>query len=221
MNKRNFKKYLLPEEALRNKGTEPALTAPEGRRAQLMKLKKEDVEVIGDKAYRNGYDYLPRWRACAPTVFAAVMDAAGYNDDPVAQEIWKAVIGLTGGTGNMSVGTCGAMAGAAAAVSYSFNYSMEDLRDITKMLAVNSAVAEIGGKMKSRYGDITCQEVQFKNWGKSFRLADSRGLKEFAAFTGGDDPKTECREVTGTLARWAVEVIITYNPDFIKIQTSS
>jgi hypothetical protein len=186
-----------------------------------MKMKKEDVEAIADEAYRNGYDYLPRWRACAPTVFAAVMDTVGYNDDPVVQEIWKAVIGLTGGTGNMSVGTCGAMAGSAAAVSYSFGYSMDDLQDITKMLAVNNAVAEVGEKMQARYGGVTCQEVQFKNWGKSFRLTDPRALKEFAKMTGGDDARTECREVTGTLARWTVEVIIKYNPDFIKIQTFS
>ncbi|OPL12762.1 MAG: hypothetical protein AVO39_11305 [delta proteobacterium MLS_D] len=183
-----------------------------------MKIKKEDAKLLADQAYRNGYDYLPRWRACAPTVFAAVMDTVGYDGDPVVQEIWKAVIGLTGGTGNMSIGTCGAMAGAAASVSYSFGYSMDDLRDITKMLAVNSAVAEVGEKMKARYGDITCQEVQFKHWGKSFRLTDPRALKEFAALTGGDDARTECREVTGDLARWAVEAIITYNPDFIKIQ---
>ncbi len=184
-------------------------------KGELMKSERETTEIL-ENAYTKGFEYLPRWRACAPTVFAAVMDSIGYDDDPVVREVWKATIGLTGGTGNMAVGTCGAMAGAAAAVSFSFGYSREDLQDIMKMLAVNNAVAEVGEKMSDRYGHITCQEVQFRHWGKSFRLSNPEALMEFAALTSGDDAKTECREVAGDLTRWAVEAIMKHNPGFIR-----
>ncbi|MFB0563802.1 MAG: C-GCAxxG-C-C family (seleno)protein [Candidatus Lokiarchaeia archaeon] len=175
-----------------------------------------DKDIL-DEAYRRGYDYLPRWRACAPTVFAAVMETLGYEDDPVVNEIWKATIGLTGGTGNMAIGTCGAMAGAAAAISYSFGFTQEDLeKDIIKMLNVNGMVAEVGKKMQEKYGHIQCQEVQFYHWGKSYRFTNIDAGIEFMKMWENKKRDFECQEVTGDLARWAVEKILEYNPQFSK-----
>ncbi|MEA3324249.1 MAG: hypothetical protein U9Q37_03805 [Euryarchaeota archaeon] len=63
-----------------------------------------DIEVL-DESYNRGSDYLMRY-ACAPGVFAAVMDTLGYEDDPAVNDVWKAAIGFVGGTGNMAVGMC-------------------------------------------------------------------------------------------------------------------
>jgi hypothetical protein len=168
-----------------------------------------------DEAYRRGYDYLPRWGACAPSVFAAVMDTLGYQNDSVAEEIWKATVGLAGGTGNMAIGTCGAMAGAAAAISYSFGYTKEEIqKDLTKMLKLCGAVAEVGKKMQEKYGHIVCQEVQFHHWGKAYRFTNMKAGMEFMKMWQDNKEKFECREVTGDLARWAVEKILEYNPRF-------
>nr|QNO42895.1 hypothetical protein NICIAEDM_00002 [Methanosarcinales archaeon ANME-2c ERB4]QNO43429.1 hypothetical protein MJEPJOLK_00003 [Methanosarcinales archaeon ANME-2c ERB4]QNO44032.1 hypothetical protein JGGIPCKB_00005 [Methanosarcinales archaeon ANME-2c ERB4]QNO50450.1 hypothetical protein BPCBKEJI_00028 [Methanosarcinales archaeon ANME-2c ERB4] len=98
-----------------------------------------DKEVL-DEAYRRGYDYLRRY-ACAPGVFAAVRDTLGYEDDPVVNDVWKATVDLIGGTGNMAIGTCGAIAGAAMAISYSFGFTKEE--DLAKMLNVNGVVSEV------------------------------------------------------------------------------
>jgi hypothetical protein len=174
-------------------------------------------KAILDDAYRRGRDYLTVWRACAPSAFAAIMDVMGYGDDPVVNDIWKATIGLTGGTGNMSIGTCGAMAGAAAAISYSFGFTREDLdKDIMKMLRVNAAVAEVGKKMQERYDSIQCQEIQFHHWGKSYRFTNPEAMLEFARFTAERKGATECQELTGDVARWAVECILQHNPQFAK-----
>ena len=175
----------------------------------MTKKSKIDREVL-DEAYRRGKDYLMRY-ACAPGVFAAVMDTLGYEDDPVVKEVFKATVGLIGGTGNMAIGTCGAMAGAAAAISYSFGFTKEDLEDLLKMLNVNGVVAEVGNKMKEKYGHIQCQEVQFHHWGKSYRFTNPEVLLEFASLS-----LPACQEVTGDLARWAVEKILEHNPHFSK-----
>ena len=128
-----------------------------------------DKEVLGE-AYRRGYDYCKRI-ACAPGVFAAIMETLGYEDDPKVNDVWKATLGLIGGTGNMAIGTCGAMAGAAMAISYSFGFTRKNLQeDPGKMLKVVGAVAEVGKKMQEKYDHIQCQEVQFHNWGKSYRF---------------------------------------------------
>jgi hypothetical protein len=172
-----------------------------------------DKEVL-DEAYRRGYDYCARI-ACAPGVFAAVMDTLGYEDDPVVNDVWKATVGLTGGTGNMAIGTCGAMAGAAMAISYSFGFTKEDLEDPVKMLNVNGVVAEVGKKMQEKYGHIQCQEVQFHHWGKSYRFTNPEVMQEFVSLSSSS---TACQEVTGDLARWTVKKILEHNPHFSKRQ---
>jgi len=177
-----------------------------------MTKKSEIDKDILDEAYRRGHDYLPRWYACAPTVFAAVMDTLGYEDDPAVNDIWKATVGLTGGTGNMAIGTCGAMAGAAAAISYSFGFTKEDFeKDLVKMLDVNGVVAEVGKKMQEKYGHIQCQEVQFHHWGKSYRFTNPEVMLEFASLS-----LPACQKVTGDLARWTVKKILEHNPHFSK-----
>jgi C_GCAxxG_C_C family probable redox protein len=167
---------------------------------------------ILDEAYRSGYDYCARI-ACAPGVFAAVMETLGYEDDPVVNDVWKATVGLAGGTGNMAIGTCGAMAGAAMAISYSFGFAKEDFENPEKMLKVMGMVAEVGKKMQEKYGHIQCQEVQFHHRGKSYRFTNSKAMQEFAS---AHALWTACQEVTGDLARWAVKKFLEHNPFFSK-----
>ncbi len=171
-----------------------------------------DMEVL-DEAYRRGYDYCARF-GCAPGVFAAVMEALGYEDDPVVSDVWKATLGLVGGTGNMAIGTCGAMAGAAMAISYSYGFTKEDLlKEPEKMIKVASVIAEVGKKMQEKYGHIQCQEVQFHHWGKSYRFTNPKAMQEFASERA---LWTACQEVAGDLARWTVKKILEHNPHFSK-----
>lgn len=180
-------------------------------------MSEEINEKILDEAYRRGHDYLTKLRACAPTVFAAIMDTLGYENEPLVSEAWKATIGLSGGTGNMAIGTCGAMAGAAAAISYSFGFAREDIeKDYRKMLKLCSVVAEVGEKMREKYGHIQCQEVQFHHWGKAYRFTNPKAALEFTKMWQEKREEFECQKVTGDLARWAVEKILEINPQFCK-----
>jgi hypothetical protein len=177
----------------------------------------KNMDALLDEARGLGKEYLAKWRACAPSTFAAIMDTLGYKGDAVAEGILKAVIGLTGGTGFMAVGTCGAMAGAAAAVSYGFNLGRDDLDgDVMKMIAVNNAVAKIGRKVEEAYGHITCQEIQFRHWGKSFRFTHPEAFMEFASFSAKEKSGFKCRELVGEVSRWTVEHILRENPAFCK-----
>lgn len=176
--------------------------------------KKAEIEKeVLDEAYRRGYDYCTRI-ACAPGVFAAVMETLGYEKDPSVNDVWKATIGLAGGTGNLAIGTCGAMAGAAMAISFSFGFTKEDvLKDPEKMLKVNRVVAEVGKEMQEKYGHIQCEEVQFHNWGKSYRFTNPKAQQEFMSARA---LWTACQEVTGDLAKWTVQKILEHNPHFSK-----
>jgi C_GCAxxG_C_C family probable redox protein len=177
-----------------------------------MTEKSEIDREILDEAYNRGSDYVMRY-ACAPGVFAAVMDTLGYEDDPAVNDVWKAAVGLIGGTGNMAIGTCGAMAGAAMAISYCFGLKKGEPKDMMEMLNVTSVVAEVGKKMQEKYGHITCQEVQFHLLGKSYRFTNPVAMQEFMTLAS-EDPA--CKEVTGDIARWTVKKILEHNPHFSK-----
>ncbi len=173
-----------------------------------------DKRVL-DEAYHRGKEYTMRY-ACAPGVFAAVMDTLGYEDNPAVGEVFKAAMGLIGGTGNMAIGTCGAMAGAAMAISYSFGFTRGDLENrenMVKVMHLAGVVAEVGKKMQEKYGHIQCQEVQFHLWGKSYRFTNPEAMQEFMNQSSSDPG---CQEVNGDVARWTVEKILEHNPHFSK-----
>lgn len=73
-------------------------------------------------------------------------------------------------------------------------------------------VADVGKNLQDKYRHILCQEVQFHHWGKAYRFTNPQALRECQEATG----LLECREVTGDLARWAVEKILEFNPQFSK-----
>lgn len=168
------------------------------------------------EAARRGEEYTAKC-GCAMGVFTAVMETLGYGDDPGALAVATATIGLTGGTGCMAIGTCGALAGAAMAVGFSFGFSREDLTgDMTKMLAVNQAVAELGRRMQETYGHIQCQEIQFNLWGKSFRFTHPGVMAEFVAFSHDKDSGFKCERLSGTVSTWAVDWILKNRPLFAR-----
>lgn len=181
-----------------------------------MVLDERRTNLLMNEAYRRGSEYLPRWRACAPAAFAAIMDTLGYDDDPVILEIWKSSVGLSGGTGFMTVGTCGAVASAALAISLSFAYGKQDIEDMNKMFNVNLAVAELGDRINRRLGSIQCQEIQLAMWGKAYRLTHFDSLNEFCRMSVTEAGQPRCQEVVGSIARLAVEKIIALNPGFVR-----
>ncbi|HTP65938.1 MAG TPA: C-GCAxxG-C-C family protein [Geobacteraceae bacterium] len=176
--------------------------------------------TLSEEAVFLGEKYTAACRACAPAVFTAVMEALGHGDDPAAREVCKASIGLTGGTGLMATGTCGAVAGATMAVSYSFGLDFTDIEmDMMKMLSVNLAVAELCRRVEDSYGHIQCQEIQFSHWGKSFRFSNPDTLGEFVAFLDDERSGFKCNKLSGAVSGWAVECIMKHNPGFSQRRT--
>ena len=172
-------------------------------------------KALADEAAYFGEKYTAICRACAPAVFMAVMETLGHGDNPTAQEVCKASIGLTGGTGLTAAGTCGAVAGAAMAVSFSFGLTFADIEyDMMKMLSVNLAVAELCRRVEESYGHIQCQEIQFFHWGKSFRFSNPDTLAEFVAFLDDEKSGSKCNILSGAVSGWAVECIMKHNPGF-------
>ncbi|QPM67487.1 C-GCAxxG-C-C family protein [Atribacter laminatus] len=124
------------------------------------------------KARELAVEYQGTLVGCGHCSFAAALDALRMEGielvpEEIEEELFKGVLGLTGGIGNLGVGTCGAVSGASFAISLACNIG-------PKELAPNKALRWIPyyyvkeGLLKpwmEKYGGITCRETQLKIFG--------------------------------------------------------
>ncbi len=156
-------------------------------------------EKLMKKAQELCLEYEPKYHGCAQATFAAIADTLGiYNED-----VFKALIGLTGGTGDMGRGTCGGLVGATAAIGLLYGANRNELTQ-EHVIKIGNLVAEIGQKFLKEYGSITCWDIQKKVYGRSFNLRDPKELEEFLR----RDDIWKCGMVCGKAAAWAIEKIL-------------
>ena len=84
------------------------------------------------KARELAVEYQGTLVGCGHCSFAATLDALrteGIEIVPkeIEEELFKGVLGLTGGIGNLGVGTCGAVSGASFAISLACNIGPKEL----------------------------------------------------------------------------------------------
>ena len=140
---------------------------------------------------------------------------------PGRDEAFKAMIGLAGGTGHLTKGTCGALAGAVAAISLSYNLEREEVRrlvndsgalhpDDPKIPIVFQNIydisAEVARKMEKKYGGILCSEIQFNLYGKTLDISDPK--RHWELCDSFPSYPLNCWTVEGDLAQWTVEILL-------------
>lgn len=161
--------------------------------------KTHDKSELIEKAKRLAKEYMGKYAGCAQATFAAVADTLNLKG---RDEVFKAIIGFSGGLGSIGEGSCGAIAGAAAAISLSFNVRREELvQDKNKRKDIYLEVARLGRKFSDNYKGISCVDVQQNLYGKSFNLWDKEEYEEFGNVS-------ECGNVAVDAAAWAVEIIV-------------
>lgn len=158
------------------------------------------MEPVEERAERLAKEYLRKYYGCSQTTLAAVADALGID----AEQVFKSMIGLAGGVGITGWGTCGALTGAAAAISLYLGPDRREYENTPEIrFKIYELCWEVAEKFKERFGGVTCWEVQRKLFGRHFDLRDSSQLREFL----DKGYIWRCDEVTGSAARWAVEAI--------------
>jgi C_GCAxxG_C_C family probable redox protein len=153
-----------------------------------------------DKAYALAYEYEQKYGCCPQCVIAAIQEVFGIVDD----QTFKALQVFGGGGGLSTLGTCGALVGAMAAVSAKCG------RDKASFTKGRSLVAykygkEILDEFVAEFGTPICGEVQAKIMGRSFDMWDTEDFKAFEAAGGHRD---KCPAVVGMAARIAARKLI-------------
>ncbi|NLS45429.1 MAG: C_GCAxxG_C_C family protein [Firmicutes bacterium] len=126
-----------------------------------------------ERAEQLGFEYTTKYWGCAQSCFAATVDALReegieLTNKDAEEAIFKSLVGLSGGHGNMGVGNCGALTGAAVAISLASGVDREkQLNDKDhRWIAFDNVSKTIGQKFLEDYHGISCRAVTWKRWGK-------------------------------------------------------
>lgn len=151
-----------------------------------------------------GLEYMKTYRFCAETTLLAVADTLNM---PVSDEVFKAMIGLSSGSGG-----CGGLCGAFAAIGLRFGQGRETFTDKDEASAyftkthpiIRQAMKSVRDQFVDEYGGYLCYDVQKHLFGRSFNTFEPEDRKAFRQ----QKPMEKCPTVTENAAGWTVEAIL-------------
>jgi hypothetical protein len=164
------------------------------------------------KARELGTTYQGTIIGCSHCTFLAAFDALKkegieLSSDDIRDKLFTGLMGLTGGVGNCSIGTCGAVNGASFLVSLATNVTIEENAkdNSNRWLAFYDVKKYVCDRFIERWGAITCREIQIKNFGMAFDSRQPKRSKELfaAAKEKGCRNPYDCTIAIG--AGWAAE----------------
>lgn len=165
------------------------------------------------KARELGAWYEAELAGCGHSTFAATIDALRSEgieiiSEEVEDEFLKGLVGLTGGVGNMGLGSCGAVTGACAAVSLVSGIGrLENQIKEKRWISYWNVKTGIIDKFMEKYGAITCRPIQIRHVGRAFnsRIPEMNKALFRAAQEKVCRTPAKCTIAEG--AAWAVEAI--------------
>jgi len=163
-------------------------------------IDSQNMQALIDKAYSLGYEYEQKYGCCPQCVLGAIQDVLGIVDD----SIFMASHCLAGGGGLSTGGTCGALAGGMLALGAKYGRDRANF-DKGRFIQSYKLGKQLHDLFVAEFGSPICAEVQKKFMGRSF---DMWNAKDFKAFEEAGGHLDKCPKVTGTVAKWATEILI-------------
>ena len=162
-----------------------------------------------DKAYELGFNFEKNSYSCSQSTVAAIHELLEIDDVVV-----KVATSLSGGTADVFSGTCGPLVGGLIILGYFFGRPVEKLsyqeriQDNVDALLVTQPISRLlVDKFVKEYGTIICPSIQLRLFGRTWWLRDPNDLEKFEA-AGGHSAPDKCSHVTGTGARWIMEILL-------------
>ena len=170
------------------------------------------------RARELGAQYLLDYVGCAHSSFAATFDALreyGIEFFPkqVQDEVFKGIIGLTGGAGNMNEGTCGAVFGASFAIAVVTGQGRaQSAGDGGRHTWVASAYIKdsVARLFLDQFGSIVCRDILYQRWGAAFASQYPGRSKDFFAYSKGESCRNATECIIAQAAGCAAQVIWDY-----------
>jgi C_GCAxxG_C_C family probable redox protein len=160
----------------------------------------EPIYKIIAKAYELGVEYEKKSLGCAQTSLAAIFDALGIW----SEDAFKAATGLSNGLGSKGVETCGALIGAAMAISFIFGREHEDFDDMFRVLKSGALVKRLYNQFLREYGVVHCSDMQKALLGVTWNYWELTDMD--------DSFRTQmietCSGIVGNTAKMATTIIL-------------
>jgi hypothetical protein len=165
-----------------------------------------------ERVYKVGAEYLDMYGGCAQSTFKTIVDVLKEEGIRLVSEegeeaIFYSLIGLSGGTGNLGCGSCGAIVGAASAVSLASGIGKDELPlDNNRDKVLDNVYNGVAKKFADEYHGLAHEEVVWTRFHKCWDPWDPIARAEF----GREEEERGCIETCTvcTAASWAVEFIL-------------
>ena len=159
--------------------------------------KEELVKRATDLAHHIEYDY----GNCIQSVLAGLQ--ASFPDIGITDDLIKASFGMAGGGCISLKGTCGALLGAAMAISLFYGRPIDDLPGYYD--DCHALIRTVFDAFEEKYGSVLCADVLEHNLGKAY---DWKIEEEFHAYNDHDGSGHDAKVaafVTETVARMILD----------------
>lgn len=164
------------------------------------KLSDTEKQGLVQKAISAAHDYEQKYSNCGQCCLAGLSDA--FPDLGIDDKIFKSAFGFGGGYGQATIGTCGALNGAAMAISIITGRERSDMANPPQFCY--DLAYKILKEFEAKYGGIRCCDVQKSLFGKCFVFRE-KGEGDGYAAAGGHD---KCATVVGTAAGMVAKLIV-------------
>ncbi|MBN2323503.1 MAG: C_GCAxxG_C_C family protein [Spirochaetes bacterium] len=193
---------------------------------------KQRREEVIKKGYEIGGEYVTKYWGCAQSTFLATVDTLREfgieilsKDD--SEEMFPAFVGLAGGTGNIGIGSCGALVGTGFCVSLAalrcqgVDQKVQEKNINHRWISFDAVYNYTASRFLKEYNGLSCRDVTWSRFGKHWDSWDPHAKAEF----GREEKERGCILDTAgypcTIARavaWAVEDIVDLLSDPITLQ---
>ncbi|MFC2141237.1 C-GCAxxG-C-C family protein, partial [Acidobacteriota bacterium] len=159
------------------------------------KSKEEIFKELDEKVV----EYMPKYRSCALTSFAALNDQFNLKADPATL---RALMPFTGGIAGKGE-TCGAVSGAILALGFFFGPNDQKGKTMFPPSWINGGV--FMDKFKKEFSSTRCWEVQKHLYGRYF---DSSKPEDLKLFMEASQKSPNCLDVAKKAVLIAAEIIL-------------
>ena len=166
-------------------------------RTSVTAYKREEVVEL---AYKLGFEYEKNVHYCPQASLAALMDVFQIRDDV----LFKSLFAFHGGGGNSGIGSCGALVGGIAVISYFFGRTKQEFDLAVENCHATGYAKILVDLFGQEFGGIRCRDCQKKMFGREIDFWKEEDKRIFEEMKGHEE---KCPTVVGKGASLAAGII--------------
>ena len=173
---------------------------------EIKGLSEGEQKKFLERAYDLGFAYERDYHGCSQACLGALQELFGMTTSE-DKAVFKACSGFAGGFGASGEGTCGALDGGCAFLSYLYGRERDKIQDPENMRFIAYGTCRrLMDKFRMEYGSWVCKDIQKIRFGKGWYKIYVP--EEFMNVVNMGGHTTLAPITVGNAARWVAEIIL-------------